>query len=90
MSGSVFCSQRIVSGSQCSPARNTFSSDVRSYFFAKLAFGSVCWIARNAVGAVNIDFTLYSSIIRQKAPASGVPTGFPSYMMVVQPWSRGP
>jgi hypothetical protein len=28
---------------------------------------------------------LYSSIMRQKAPSSGVPTGFPSYIIVVQP-----
>jgi hypothetical protein len=42
-------------------------------------------MARKAVGAVNSTETPCSSITRQKAPASGVPTGLPSYMMVVQP-----
>jgi hypothetical protein len=35
-------------------------------------------IARKAVGAVNSAITLCSAITRQKAPASGVPTGLPS------------
>jgi hypothetical protein len=35
-------------------------------------------IARIAVGAVNITLTLWSATTRQKAPASGVPTGLPS------------
>ena len=34
---------------------------------------------------VKKTFTLYSSITLQKAPASGVPTGFPSYKTVEQP-----
>ena len=46
-------------------------------------------IARNAVGAVNKAFTLCSEITRQKTPASGVPTGFPSKRIVVQPCNRG-
>ena len=29
-------------------------------------------------------------ITRQKTPASGVPTGLPSNIMVVQPFSKGP
>ena len=36
-----------------------------------------------AVGAVNITETLCSSITRQKVPASGVPIGFPSKIIVV-------
>ncbi len=35
-------------------------------------------------------FTPCSAITRQKAPASGVPTGLPSNRMVVLPWSSGP
>ena len=42
-------------------------------------------MARKAVGAVNSVFTLCCAITRQKAPASGVPTGLPSYSTVVQP-----
>ena len=42
------------------------------------------------VGAVNIALTPYSLITRQNAPASGVPTGLPSIMTVVQPRSSGP
>jgi hypothetical protein len=30
------------------------------------------------------------SIVRQKLDASGVPIGLPSYITVVNPWSRGP
>ena len=40
--------------------------------------GSCCRIPRNAVGAVNSVSTPCSAITRQNAPASGVPTGFPS------------
>jgi hypothetical protein len=46
-------------------------------------------MARNAVGAVNNVFTPWSLTTRQKAPGSGVPTGLPSYRMVVQPVSKG-
>ena len=35
------------------------------------------------------DFILYSEIIFQKAPASGVPTGLPSNKTVVQPLNKG-
>ena len=45
--------------------------------------------ARKAVGAENKTFTLYSSTTRQKAPASGVRTGFPSYNTVEHPKSNG-
>ena len=37
----------------------------------------------------NNDLILYSEIILQKTPASGVPTGFPSNKTVVQPLKRG-
>jgi len=46
-------------------------------------------IARNAVGAVNSALTPCCSTTRQKAPASGVPTGLPSYSTVVAPASSG-
>ena len=42
-------------------------------------------MALKAVGAVNKVLTLYSDITLQKAPGSGVPTGFPSNTIVVQP-----
>ena len=56
----------------------------------QLPSGSSRLIARNAVGAVKKTRTSCSSMTRQKAPASGVPTGFPSYMTEVQPWISGP
>jgi hypothetical protein len=46
-------------------------------------------IARRAVGAVKRALTPCSAITRQNAPASGVPTGLPSYMTVVAPISSG-
>ncbi len=46
-------------------------------------------MARNAVGAVNSATGLCCAMTRQNAPASGVPTGLPSYMMVVLPFSSG-
>ena len=46
-------------------------------------------MARYAVGAVNIATAPYSDITRKNAPASGVPTGLPSYRTVVQPVSSG-
>ena len=45
---------------------------------------------QTAVGAVNIAWTLCYEAILQKAPASGVPTGFPSYKTVVAPQIKGP
>ena len=51
--------------------------------------GSSFLIARNAVGAVNSALTLCSATTRQNAPASGVPTGLPSYSTVVHPASSG-
>ena len=50
----------------------------RSYVFRSSAFGSSFLMARKAVGAVNSVTTPCSAITRQKAPASGVPTGLPS------------
>ncbi len=51
--------------------------------------GSSFLIARNAVGAVNRPVTRCSAATRQNAPASGVPTGLPSYITVVHPVSSG-
>ena len=51
--------------------------------------GSCCRIARNAVGAVKSVDTPCSATTRQNAPASGVPTGLPSYSTVVQPCKSG-
>lgn len=42
-----------------------------------------------AVGAVNRVLTLCLSMMRQKVPASGVPTGLPSNRTVVAPTSSG-
>ena len=75
---SLSSAQCSVSGSQRSPARKRARSDDRSYFGMKSPFGSCCRIARNAVGDVNSAATLCSDATRQKAPASGVPTGLPS------------
>ena len=47
-------------------------------------------MARNAVGAVNSATAPCCEITRQNAPASGVPTGLPSYMIEVAPWISGP
>lgn len=55
----------------------------------KSLLGSSFLVARSAVGAANIVFTLYSSTTRQKADASGVPTGLPSYRTVEAPVSNG-
>ena len=52
--------------------------------------GSSRLIARNAVGAVKKARTPCCAMTRQKAPASGVPTGLPSYSTVVFPWNSGP
>ena len=41
------------------------------------------------MGAVKSVDTPCSETTRQKAPASGVPTGLPSYSTVVQPWKSG-
>ena len=46
-------------------------------------------MARYAVGAVNMALAPWSPMTRQKALASGVPTGLPSYSTVVAPVSRG-
>ncbi|MNE01838.1 hypothetical protein D3C80_942900 [compost metagenome] len=56
----------------------------------KSPFGSSFLMARIAVGAVNIIFTLCSSIILQKVLASGVLIGFPSKIMVVFLLINGP
>ena len=78
----------IVSGSALSPARKRASNLLKSYLEKNFPSGS-SFIALKAVGAVNKDFTLYSEIIFQKAPASGVPTGFPSKSTVVHPLNNG-
>ena len=68
----------MVGGSPRSPARNSVRNFERSYCFRSLPSGSSFLMARNAVGAVNSATALCSEITRQKAPASGVPTGLPS------------
>ena len=75
----------MVSGSALSPAKNKVSKLLKLYFLKNLPSGSSFLIALIAVGAVNKDFTLCSDITLQKTPASGVPTGFPSKRIVVQP-----
>ena len=61
----------------------------RSYWPSSAPFGSSFLIARKAVGAVNIAFAPCSAITRQNWPASGVPTGLPSSMIVVAPTISG-
>src|SRR5471032_1937743 len=78
-----------VSGSSLSPARNNVRKDETSYVARCSPFGSSFLIARNAVGAVNNAETLWSAMTRQNAPASGVPTGFPSKRTVVAPTMSG-
>ena len=46
-------------------------------------------LAQQLVSAVNSTFTLCCAITRQNAPASGVPTGLPSYITDVQPRISG-
>ncbi len=75
----------MVSGSALSPARNSLSNLLKSYFVKNSPLGSSFFIALIAVGAVKRDYTLCSEITLQKTPASGVPTGFPSNRTVVQP-----
>ena len=78
-----------MSGSALSPAKNIAFKEVKSYPLTRFPSGSSRLIALKAVGAVKKVFTLYSSIIRQKVPASGVPTGFPSKRTVVFPFNKG-
>ena len=66
-------------------ARNKDFKLNKSCFFIKSPFGSSLFTALNAVGAVNKTLTLYSEIILQKVPASGVPIGLPSNKTEVQP-----
>ena len=80
-----FSNHLIVSGSARSPAKNKVSNWDKSYFLKNCPSGSSFLIALIAVGAVNKDFTLYSDIILQNTPASGVPTGLPSNKIVVHP-----
>ncbi|GJE62531.1 hypothetical protein MPOCJGCO_4664 [Methylobacterium trifolii] len=70
--------QATESGSARSPARNRVRKRARSWPETRAPFGSSFLIARSAVGAVNRQTTPYSATTRQKAPASGVPTGLPS------------
>ncbi len=62
----------------------------RSWPCIRRASGSSFFTALSAVGAVNSATAPVSAITRQNAPASGVPTGLPSYSTVVQPCSSGP
>jgi hypothetical protein len=77
--------QATVGGSARSPARNSVRNFDRSYWRMNLPSGSSFLMARNAVGAVKKATALCSEITRQNAPASGVPTGLPSYMIEVAP-----
>ena len=79
----------MVSGSALSPARNKDSNELKLYLEKNLPSGSSFLIALKAVGAVKSDLTLYSDIILQNVPASGVPTGLPSNNIVVQPLNNG-
>ena len=79
----------MVSGSALSPARKRYFKELISCFFINEPSGSILFIALNAVGAVNNVLTLFFSTTPQNAPASGVPTGFPSYKMEVQPANKG-
>jgi hypothetical protein len=72
----------MMAGSDRSPARNSarrLRRPPRLPMPARWALsGSSLRMARRAVGAVNMVLILYSSTRRQKADASGVPTGLPS------------
>ena len=81
---------RCVSGSRRSPAAKKCRREDRSWAWSSSPSGSARRIARSAVGAVKKERTPWSSMSRQNAPASGVPTGLPSYMTVVAPASSGP
>ena len=80
-------------GSERSPARKSARRFLNAPFSPRdlknLLSGSSFRMARSAVGAVNMPLTLYSSKIRQKVLASGVPTGLPSKRTVVAPASKG-
>ena len=86
---SKFSAHLIVSGSALSPAKNNDSNELKSYLEKNLPSGSSFLIALNAVGAVNNYLILYSEIILQNTPASGVPTGLPSNKRVAQPLNNG-
>ncbi len=70
--------QSTVAASARSPARNSARSPPMSWRRNPSPSGSSFLIARSAVGAVNSDTTSHSAQTRQKAAASGVPTGLPS------------
>lgn len=84
---------RTILGSLRSPARNSARSVFRPprwpTSLKKRSLGSSFRMARMAVGAVNRVLTLCLSMMRQKVPASGVPTGLPSNRTVVAPTSSG-
>ena len=82
-------SHSTVSGSARSPARKIVRSADRSWPAISVASGSSRRTARKAVGAVKKAATPWSAMIRQKVPASGVPTGLPSNTTEVQPWISG-
>ncbi len=79
-----------VSVSRRSPAANRVRRLDVLCRSSRSASGSAFRMARRAVGAVKSTFTWWSSMTLQNAPASGVPTGFPSYITVVAPASNGP
>jgi len=81
--------QAKVSGSARSPARKSVRRLPRSCCEGRFASGSSRLIARSAVGAAKSACTPCFSTTRQKADASGVPTGLPSYNKVVQPSNSG-
>src|SRR5215470_10959332 len=74
-----FSAHSTVGGSARSPARNSVRKFDKSYLRNSLPCGSSFLMARNAVGAVKKATAPCSEITRQNAPASGVPTGLPSY-----------
>src|SRR5437588_541216 len=87
MTGTFNCvsAHSTVGGSARSPAKNSVRNFERSYCRMNFPSGSSFLMARNAVGAVKRATALCSEITRQNAPASGVPTGLPSYMIEVAP-----
>ena len=80
------------------PLHQTFENLARNYEMIGTYFQEIIerlersadeMMARKAVGAVNSTLTSCSAMTRQNAPASGVPTGFPSYKIVVLPLNSG-
>ena len=55
-----------------------------------VAEGIFLFDGAEAVGAANSTLTPWAALSRQKEPGSGVPTGLPSYRMLVAPRRSGP